>query len=43
MERYAWKAAVLPGKIAEYCRRHDEIWPEMLEMFRRAGIWNYSI
>ena len=43
MERYAWKAAVLPGKIAEYCRRHDEIWPEMLEMFRRAGIQNYSI
>ena len=43
MERYAWKAAVLPGKIAEYCRRHDEIWPEMLEMFRRAGIRNYSI
>ena len=43
MERYAWKAAVLPGKIAEYRRRHDEIWPEMLEMFRRAGIQNYSI
>ena len=43
MERYAWKAAVLTGKIAEYRRRHDEIWPEMLEMFRRAGIRNYSI
>ena len=43
MERYAWKAAVLPGKMAEYRRRHDEIWPEMLEMFRRAGIRNYSI
>ena len=43
MERYAWKAAVLPGKMEEYHRRHDEIWPEMLEMFRRAGIWNYSI
>ena len=43
MERYAWKAAVLPGRMAEYRRRHDEIWPEMLEMFRRAGIRNYSI
>lgn len=43
MERYAWKAAVLPGKMAEYRRRYDEIWPEMLEMFRRAGIRNYSI
>ena len=43
MERYAWKAAVLPGKMAEYHRRHDEIWPEMLEMFRRAGIRNHSI
>lgn len=43
MERYAWKARVFPGKIEEYKKRHDEIWPEMKELFRRAGIRNYSI
>ncbi len=43
MERYAWHAAVLPGKMEEYVRRHDAIWPEMLEMFRQAGIQNYTI
>lgn len=43
MERYAWKAHVLPGKLEEYQKRHNEIWPEMLELFREAGIRNYSI
>lgn len=43
MERYAWKARVFPGKIKEYQKRHDEIWPEMKELFRKAGIRNYSI
>lgn len=28
MERYAWKATVLPGKLDEYIRRHDEIWQD---------------
>ncbi len=27
----------------EYKRRHDEIWPEMLDALRQAGIHNYSI
>lgn len=43
MERYAWKGHVKPGRMAEYKKRHDEIWEEMKEMFRRAGIRNYSI
>ena len=43
MERYAWKARVFPGKINEYQKRHDEIWPEMKELFRKAGIRTYSI
>jgi len=43
MERYAWKARILPGKREEYIKRHDEIWPEMLELLREAGIRNYSI
>ena len=43
MERFAWKARVLPGKLEEYIRRHDEIWPEMTEVLNRAGIRNYTI
>jgi len=29
--------------VEEYVKRHDEIWPEMLDMFKEAGIRNYSI
>lgn len=43
MERFAWKARVLPGKLEEYVRRHDEIWPEMTEVLNEAGIRNYTI
>ena len=43
MERFAWKARLLPGMKAEYIRRHDEIWPEMTELLNSAGIHNYSI
>lgn len=43
MERYAWKATLVPGKLDEYIKRHDEIWPEMKEMFREAGMRNYTI
>ena len=43
MERYAWKATVLPGKLEEYIRRHDQIWPEMRAVLADAGIRNYTI
>ena len=43
MERYAWKGHVLNGQLEEYKRRHDEIWPEMKELLKSAGICNYSI
>lgn len=43
MERYAWKATVLPGMLEEYIRRHDTIWPEMKDVLRQAGIRNYTI
>ena len=43
MERYAWSARIVPGMKAEYCRRHDEIWPELVELLRSAGIKNYTI
>ena len=43
MERFAWKARVLPGKLDEYICRHDEIWPEMTEVLNQAGVHNYTI
>ena len=43
MERYAWKAKIKEGKKAEYKKRHDEIWQEMKDLLKSAGICNYSI
>ena len=43
MAWYAWVAEVRPGYEEEYKRRHGEIWPEMVEVLREAGISNYSI
>ncbi|MGI6113728.1 MAG: L-rhamnose mutarotase [Mahellales bacterium] len=43
MIRVACNFRLKPGKQQEYKRRHDEIWPEMLEIMREAGISNYSI
>ena len=43
MEKYAWRAILLDGKLDEYIKRHDEIWPEMLEVLKSAGIRNYTI
>ena len=27
----------------EYIRRHDTIWPEMVEVLKEAGVCNYTI
>ena len=35
--------ALKPGTQAEYKKRHDEIWPEMLDMIEKSGLKNYSI
>jgi L-rhamnose mutarotase len=43
MERFAWKAVVKEGKLAEYKKRHANIWPEMKAVLKEAGIVNYSI
>lgn len=43
MEKYAWKAKLLPGMLDEYKNRHDNIWPEMKDVLTAAGIRNYSI
>jgi L-rhamnose mutarotase len=41
--RQAWVMKLKPGHEAIYKKKHDEIWPEMVEMMRRDGIRNYSI
>ena len=43
MEKYAWRATIKPGSMDEYVRRHKEIWPEMLDVLKSAGIKNYTI
>lgn len=43
MEKYAWKAHIKEGSFDEYCRRHNEIWPEMVDVLKSAGIKNYTI
>jgi L-rhamnose mutarotase len=32
-----------PGNQAEYRRRHDEIWPELVKELEAAGVSDYSI
>ena len=43
MERRSFVLKLKPGMKAEYVRRHDNLWPEMAEMLRAAGLRNYSI
>jgi L-rhamnose mutarotase len=43
MERIAWLGRVKDGQFDEYKKRHDEIWPEMVETLKSAGICNYTI
>ena len=43
MERMAWRGRIKPGCKAEYIKRHNEIWPEMVEVLKKAGIVNYTI
>jgi L-rhamnose mutarotase len=43
MKRYAFKMKLKAGCVAEYKRRHDEIWPELTQVLRDAGVSDYSI
>ena len=43
MIRCAFKMKLKPGVVAEYKKRHDEIWPELAHELRAAGISDYSI
>lgn len=39
----AFRMQLKPGMVAEYKRRHDELWPELGQALRDAGIYDYSI
>lgn len=43
MERIAFKLKLREGKRDEYRKLHDDIWPELLEVLKEAGIQNYTI
>lgn len=43
MEKFAFKMLLNPGMEAEYKKRHDEIWPELVTLLKEAGIKDYSI
>ena len=42
-ERTAFVLQVRPDKVEEYVQAHREVWPEMLDALRGAGIRNYTI
>jgi L-rhamnose mutarotase len=43
MQKIAFRMQLEPGAAAEYERRHDEIWPELVTLLKDAGISDYSI
>ena len=43
MEKYAFRMKLNPGTKAEYIRRHDEIWPELVVLLKEASVSDYSI
>jgi L-rhamnose mutarotase len=43
MSRLAFKMKLFPGFEAEYKKRHDEIWPDLVELLKQSGISEYSI
>jgi L-rhamnose mutarotase len=41
--RLAFKMKLFPGFEEEYKKRHDEIWPELVQLLKETGISEYSI
>lgn len=42
-ERIAFRMNLNPGQAAEYEKRHDEIFPELSQALKDAGVSDYSI
>ena len=43
MKRVAFKMKLKPGFKEEYKKRHDEVWPGIVELITKSGISDYSI
>ena len=43
MTTRAFRMKLKPGTVAEYKRRHDDLWPELGDALCEAGIYDYSI
>ena len=43
MEKFAFKMHLNAGCLAEYKKRHEEIWPELVTLLKDAGVSDYSI
>jgi L-rhamnose mutarotase len=43
MTRTCFVLKIRPGCIEEYEARHAQVWPELVEAMRTAGIRNYSL
>ncbi|SAK92723.1 L-rhamnose 1-epimerase [Caballeronia fortuita] len=43
METVAFRMTLKPGMREEYERRHREVWPELADALRAAGIRDYRI
>lgn len=43
MKRLAFKMYLNEGQKQEYKKRHDELWPELHQLLKEAGVSEYSI
>lgn len=43
MQKHAFRMNLKPNMADEYRRRHDEIWPELVDLLSKAGVQDYSI
>ena len=43
MKRLAFKMYLKEGFKEEYRKRHNELWPEVADLLKKAGVSNYSI
>jgi len=43
MRRVCFQLQVKPDRIAEYRRRHEAVWPDMLRALQETGWHNYSL
>ncbi|WP_282179409.1 L-rhamnose mutarotase [Maribacter stanieri] len=43
MKRLSFKMKLKPNVREEYTKRHSEIWPELKELLKQAGVSEYSI